>query len=87
MFLLITVGEFKDDRFQTHQHYATSDSDIAAIPYCPGSGNLGFQTSTSYSTKISGYLGKVGNPVGTKLRIGTTTRTKSKGVKYIIKVI
>lgn len=75
-----TVGEFKDDQLQKHRHQLCTQSGA-------GSGNDAW---TYRNTAISGA-----NPHGAlwtyedsfRGRVGDTTRMKSKGVKYIIKVL
>lgn len=74
---IYTVGEFKDDRIQYHGH----DVEVSmptTTPTAYGLVNCG--STTAYTrTTIRGLM--------TSCRSGSTTRVKSKGVKYIIKVL
>jgi hypothetical protein len=66
------VGEFKDDRFQTHTHYIVGQgSNPTAVPNC------GISYSGDTALIANQHTG----------RNGSTTRGKRKGVKYIIKVL
>lgn len=71
------VGQFKDDRVQTHQHaqsgYMVTSSQSVYLPLYSGAG---------YS--IAQSTNQTGNNTG---RVGDTTRGKRKGVKFIIKVL
>lgn len=71
-----TVGQFKDDCFQNHGHtkYWINDSGVAINNDYPGAFNFQNQSSSVVHNGASG-------------RAGTVTRGKSKGVKYIIKVL
>ena len=73
-----TVGQFKDDQLQDHYHSV--------------SGGKLLQTSGSNPAYASGNNGGSDSATGriyetSSLRAGTVTRGKSKGVKYIIKVL
>jgi microcystin-dependent protein len=75
-----TVGEFKDDRIQDHSQYTSDDYPLVNSAYSGSHGwvavtNGGTQNGVSISGGVKGA------------RKGNTTRGKSKGVKYIIKVI
>lgn len=78
-----TVGQFKDDRFQDHQHYAWNYKNVNGTYVPVGNGNV-FNTSGEGGTGTTRTLITAGINSG---RNGTTTRSKSKGVKYIIKVL
>lgn len=70
------VGQFKDDRVQAHGHEVNGwyGSSTAKISIVGGSGdNIGSYTTSNTNIK--------------NCRNGNTTRGKSKGVKYIIKVL
>lgn len=75
-----TVGQFKDDRLQDHQHKTCTQS----------GGGYGNDSWNYRNTEISGA-----NPHGALYtydtgyggRIGDTTRGKRKGVKFLIKVL
>ena len=69
-----TVGEFKDDQIQQHEHVFKAATKSA--PYAGASGDIGFFW-TYYDEVTKGMSG----------RQGYTTRGKRKGVKYIIKVL
>ena len=72
-----TVGLFKDDRVQSHIHRIADES-----------GPSGPNASTTY---LCGYIASNTQGVRTTTnqtgRVGDTTRTKQKGVKFIIKVL
>ena len=72
------VGEFKDDQLQQHNH---PDSMIYT-----NIGTGGLNSGYVRGTQLSGEIGSGGNIASNK-RAGTVTRTKQKGVKYIIKVL
>lgn len=77
-----TVGQFKDDQFQAHNHDIRAGSNIKM--------NMLNSTAT-----IGNQLGGLTSQSGTAIaagsitigRNGTVTRGKRKGVKYIIKVL
>lgn len=76
------VGQFKDDRFQSHKH-------IVNLQY-PNGGGSGTTTAWAFSQAYnsSGYWQNSADRfVSTTERNGSTTRGKSKGVKFIIKVL
>ena len=78
---MLTVGQFKDDQLQTHIHYVESTDGYKYYPaqYTSGSG--------AYTIGISGTPQPIlANTIKTG-RNGATTHGKSKGVKYIIKVL
>ena len=75
-----TLGQFKDDQLQNHNHYnivytASGSIDIWN-PYLVG------RTESSISSISNPHTGTVLNA-----RFGEVTRGKRKGVKYIIKVL
>lgn len=73
------VGQYKDDRIQDHQHTVNSPS--------VGGGSLKLLTSTTGGEPIASwntYASTIRSGYG---RHGDTTRVKSKGVKFIIKVL
>ena len=68
-----TVGEFKDDQVQTHSHRQAGYSIISGSTYIPINAGNGYTVgSRDYTENNTG-------------RSGNTTRTKQKGVNYIIK--
>lgn len=80
-----TVGQFKDDQFESHKHYRNS-------------GNVTEYFLTNTGTSYNWVAGSLGNvPAGQVtsglpvedgvniLRTGSVTRTKQIGVNYIIK--
>lgn len=70
-----TVGQFKDDQLQTHQH-------TVSVP------NVGTQSSVVVAGGSGYYIGKItATSNDNSGRAGTTTHGKQKGVKYIIKVL
>lgn len=80
-----TVGQFKDDVFQNHNHTITVRLFSGAGTYvgtnlAPGVANNVISEATSWETQTAGDSGS-GN------RTSTVTRGKRKGVKYIIKVL
>ena len=77
------VGEFKDDRVQTHSHGLQINYPL---------GNGAYSGVTGWTVTNQGSVGDCGIILGTATqanngRNGNTTRAKSKGVKYIIKVL
>ena len=70
------VGQFKDDQFQNHAHKTTLYNPQVAVN---GGSQYGF---ASFSTN-----GVFTEGAGSTYRSGDTTRTKQKGVKFIIKVL
>ena len=72
-----TVGEFKDDQLQNHRHYSIFSQYLTN--YSGGQ----FSSVQIPGTDNNGGI----NGVTSSYRAGTTTRGKSKGVKYIIKVL
>lgn len=82
------VGEFKDDRIQSHEHIinAVGSSTANALGVYSSAGGNG-----NYFN-LSGGQGSLWNYIGVGLpkdgcRNGNTTRVKSKGIKYIIKIL
>ncbi len=73
------VGEFKDDRVQFHRHY------IPSLQGGAGVGQVGVGSLNSYTSPYN--LATSENMALINARQGDTTRTKQKGVKYIIKVL
>ena len=71
------VGEFKDDRIQNHQHNINATSSQSGSTYILGTNAKGGGGLWTGDIATNSSLGT---------RIGSTTRVKSKGVKYIIKV-
>ena len=71
---MLTVGQFKDDQFQSHVHNSTWHR--ASGVYMSASGGA-YQFQDSNDATTNGATG----------RIGTTTRGKRKAVKFIIKVL
>ena len=88
-----TVGQFKDDQLQNHSHdilNTTSGTDMqVSIGLSTSSAGLGgtvLMSTTGFDNRYSSlFIGPVGGYYGG--RVGYTTRTKQKGVKYIIKVL
>lgn len=74
------VGQFKDDRIQDHIHGAKYSNSLASTNW--NRATLMTTTTVQQTTEPMDYIW---NGVGT--RKGNTTRTKSKGVKFIIKVL
>lgn len=68
-----TVGQFKDDQIQNHQHYLNLGS---------GSGSQANLNQWANWRSVN-----TGNVLETSARVGDVTRGKRKGVKYIIKVL
>lgn len=78
-----TVGEFKDDRVQRHTHNIYSSSDTLSLRY----GRYDASSSQApFSNTITSGTGLYASET-LNCRSGNTTRVKSKGVKYIIKVL
>lgn len=81
-YVLLTVGLFKDDQVQNHNHYV-GDSSYMDTTIGTIAGN------TNYFPKMFPY--KAGATIFaheiSQGRHGTVTRGKRKGVKYIIKVL
>lgn len=71
-----TIGQFKDDQFQEHMHYYNDDtiSYDTSSKLIYGGSSLGPLTTVKATGTLTG-------------RYGTTTRTKEKGVNYIIKLL
>jgi hypothetical protein len=74
------VGEFKDDQVQQHSHNVTAVNASQNKARTLGSGDAGFGCSNAGGNPFVYEQGQDG-------RRGTVTRSKSKGVKYIIKVL
>lgn len=73
-----TVGEFKDDQLQGHEHKQTSEN----------KNHNGAETN--YSNTVPGSAsteGIVSDGVNGTPRVGTTTHGKQIGVNYIIKAV
>lgn len=71
------VGEFKDDRLQIHAHGSAN--------YTRYGGTMGAYAFMTQSSDGNGPWLDPSFIIGA--RNGQTTRTKQKGVKYIIKVL
>ena len=71
-----TVGEFKDDQFQGHEHETYRNREADAAGGAGGTTNLGVVASTFGVVSDSAY----GNA-----RVGSTTHGKQIGVNYIIR--
>ena len=79
------VGEFKDDRIQKHQHYISiQNNGINLVTHGNGS-DTGWHTTLSVTQNGSRLYAS--NQSMSYCRVGDTTRTKSKGVKFIIKTL
>ena len=76
-----TVGEFKDDRLQNHSHYLETQG-VTAKSYSNSGSSFGYTLQASNATSAVILANSINSG-----RHGDTTRTKSKGVKYIIKVL
>ena len=74
------VGEFKDDRVQDHNH--ALNKRIATLAQNPG--EAGMQGVNSVPSGYTAYASATTISSG---RHGDTTRTKQKGVRFIIKVL
>lgn len=74
------VGEFKNDQVQTHSHQVTAVNASQNKFRTLGSGDAGYGCSSAGSSPFVYEQGQTG-------RKGAVTRSKSKGVKYIIKVL
>lgn len=77
------VGQFKDDRVQTHSHGLQLNYPL---------GNGAYSGVTGWTVTNQGSVGDCGIILGTSTydndsRKGNTTRTKQKGVTYIVKVL
>ena len=72
-----TVGQFKDDQFQDHEH-------LQILPATSGPTAFFSYATGAYSIKYSYSYQTQGVSQG---RHGAVTRGKRKGVKYIIKVL
>ena len=82
---IYTVGEFKDDRLQGHAHNIYGDwTDRGAGNRYGFNGRVLGDLATGLS---SGFFGAAQAQGMLNCRNGNTTRTKQKGVKYIIKVL
>jgi hypothetical protein len=79
-FLVYAVGQFKDDQVQDHNH--ALNKRIATLTQNPGA--EGFQ---GVNNVPSGYIAYASASTISTGRHGDTTRTKQKGVKYIVKVL
>ena len=79
-----SVGTFKDDQLQDHQHYHYSGRRNGWDIYAANSGESTYgMLSTSSTVHDNGsYIGEVYNG-----RRGTTTHGKQLGVNYIIKAV
>lgn len=79
LFLVYAVGQFKDDQLQNHTHFI-----------CQESGDTGPYGGTSFICRsiYSNSYGEVSTGlVKSSYRSGNSTRTKQKGVMYIVKVL
>lgn len=83
------LGEFKDDQFQGHWHNLGSSDGIATVSL--GAGEKGSSTNSAASDAsmkryvVSTALDAITDGRNGEPRVGTTTRSKQKGVNYIIK--
>ena len=68
----LQLGEFLDDRVQTHNHTVSVNSSWMDSAGVSGGGNINLKSYTYTTTSNSG-------------RSGATTETKSRGVNFIIK--
>ncbi len=94
---IYTVGYFGDDRFQDHMHYlangAINDGVLTTKIHATSiGGNQGFPDNISANSGRNiftyQYFSELEQKVfGYTSRQGSTTRTKQKGVTYIIKII
>lgn len=77
------VGQFKDDCIQDHKH---------RMYYRNGSGSPGGDPNAYNGSATAGISGRdsgtaIDAATSTPVRKSDTTRGKSKGVKYVIKVL
>lgn len=73
-----SVGEFKDDQLQEHQHYRYSNDTNGS--FYAGTGGSGSWTPSSATGQYGNSIGHVSDG-----RKGTTTHGKQLGVNFIIK--
>lgn len=75
-----TLGQFKDDSFKSHQHSLQTEYPLGSSAY---SGETCWRVTSEGGVASAGrILGTLTNSTG-----GTVTRTKEKGVIYLIKVL
>ncbi len=77
---MLTVGEFKDDQVQNHNHNVVAVNASQNKAVMLGSGNAGYGCAAAGGVTFVYEQGQNG-------RKGNTTHGKTKGVKYIIKVL
>ena len=77
---MFTLGEFKDDQVQSHSHNVTAINASQNKIRTVGGGDLAYGCGASGSGSFVYEQGQDG-------RKGYTTRTKEKGVTYLIKAL
>lgn len=68
------VGQFKDDQLQNHRHNINIAGNEAVVSWVNGNYSYGSNSQIATTNQVTG-------------RVGSTTRGKRKGAKYIIKVL
>ena len=76
---MFTLGEFKDDQLQSHQHTITVWNQVE--------NNYAGDIPPGYNNASGGSLPNRNGTISQNGRVGTTTRTKEKGIVYLIKVL